>query len=242
MTNAKVLVVEHERDAGIGFLREHLERKGLSLHTVGPTSSQAVPGSLDGYSGLIVMGGSMGPTEDHIAPWLPATRALLAEGVAREIPTLGICLGAQLLATATGGEVQLAQRGPEIGLCDVDVLEAAAGDSLFGELRGTRAPAVQWHWLEAATLPHAATLLATSAACPHQAFRLGRFAWAVQFHPEVLTPTVLDWFAGDAESVEQLGYTRTELVAAVRGAEDQLRQVWGGFAERFAAVVTQQHG
>lgn len=68
MTNAKVLVVEHERDAGIGFLREHLERKGLSLHTVGPTSSQAVPGSLDGYSGLIVMGGSMGPTEDHIAP------------------------------------------------------------------------------------------------------------------------------------------------------------------------------
>lgn len=237
MAGVNVLVIEHERDAGIGFLQPQFLAHGIELDTVGPAREQPVPASLEGYAGLVVLGGSMGPTDDEAAPWLPATRALLVESVQREVPTLAVCLGAQLLTTAMGGLVGEAQGGPEIGLSELDVLEAAAGDPLFGVLRGSRVPAVQWHWLEATNLPPGATLLASNAACTHQAFRVGPAAWGVQFHPEVLTQTVSNWYAEDAEAVERLGYTRVGLVDAVRAAEPRLEQLWGGLADRFAGVV-----
>lgn len=215
---------------------------GIELHTVGPERDQPVPVSIAGYAGFVVLGGSMGPTDDEVAPWLPATRALLVEGVQLGVPTLAVCLGAQLLTTAMGGLVSEAQSGPEIGLSEVEVLDAAGGDPLFGVLEKCRVPAVQWHWLEAETLPAGATVLATNEACAHQAFRVGHVAWGVQFHPEVLASTVRNWFEQDAEAVKRLGYTGTGLIDEVRAAEPRLEQLWGGLADRFAAVVVRAAG
>lgn len=234
---ARVLVIEHQGNAGIGHFADRIAGLGVTLETVGPDAGAPLPASLDGYDGLIVLGGSMGPTDDDAAPWLPATRALLREGVARELPTLGICLGAQLLATATGGAVRNMPAGPEVGLTSVGFVADAAGDPLFGDLAGDAVPTVQWHWLEAAELPVQSEVLASNAACRNQAFRVGPAAWGVQFHPEALTGTAEDWVIEEGDGLDELGLSGPAVVAEVRESEPRLRELWGGIAERFATLA-----
>jgi GMP synthase-like glutamine amidotransferase len=231
-----VLVIEHQSEAGVGYLGEQLEGCGVELVQVGPDVGAPVPASLDGFDGLIVLGGSMGPTDDDEAPWLPATRRLLADAVAQRLPTLGICLGAQLLATATGGRVSPMPNGPEVGLQAVRLLEAAADDPLLGGTDGAELPVVQWHWLEAEELPEGASLLASSPACANQAYRVGERAWGLQFHPEALGDSARDWAALDDLTAH--GFDPERVVREVREAEPRLRQTWRLLADRFAALVT----
>ena len=237
MSGPRILVVEHQGNAGAGLFGERLAASGAELVTVGPDRGAPVPGSLDGFDALVVLGGAMGPADDAHAPWLPATRRLLAEGVARGVPTLGICLGAQMLAHETGGRVRTMPAGPEIGLCSVRFSPDAADDPLFGGLGADELPVVQWHWLEADALPDGARVLASSASCRTQAFRLGEAAWGVQFHPEALAGTAADWAQEDRGSLEELGLPADAVVGGVRAAEARLREVWGGVAERFAALA-----
>lgn len=237
MSSARVLVVEHQGNAGLGQLEARLLESGLVLEVVGPDAGAPVPGSLDGYHALVVLGGAMGPTEDDRAPWLPATRSLLADGVELGVPTLGICLGAQLLATATGGHVRTMPAGPEVGLLGIDFDAAAADDPLFGGLAGRSAPVVQWHWLEADRLPADAALLASSPACRNQVFRIGSAAWGVQFHPEALGGTAQDWVDEDRQSIHELGLEEERLVGEVRAAEPRLAAVWLSIADRFAEIA-----
>ncbi|RGE24418.1 type 1 glutamine amidotransferase [Leucobacter sp. wl10] len=237
-----MLVVEHQGNAGLGQLSDRLTRSGLRLDTVGPDAGASVPDSLDGYDALIVLGGATGPTDDDAAPWLPATRRLLAGGAELGVPTLGICLGAQLLATATGGRVRAMPDGPEVGLCDVDFGSAAATDPLFSGLAGRSAPAVQWHWLEADRLPAGARVLASSPACRNQAFRIGDAAWGVQFHLEALGATAQDWVDEDRRSLDELGLDGAALVREVRDAEPRLGAVWLPIADRFADIAKRPAG
>lgn len=237
MSDARVLVVEHQADAGLGLFVSSLTENGVQLDRVGPPNEKPIPASLDGYDGLIVLGGSMGPTDDEQAPWLPATRALLAEGVKQQIPTLGICLGAQLMATALGGHVRTNPVGPEVGLHSVEFSRDAVGDPLFGELNESSVPVVQWHWLEADQLPEGATLLASSAGCQNQAFRVGPCAWGVQFHPEALSATAGDWAADDTAGLAELELEADAVVATVRDADPELTKIWSEIAARFAGLA-----
>ncbi|MBO1902163.1 type 1 glutamine amidotransferase [Leucobacter weissii] len=230
----RVLVVEHEGDAPIGHIGERLRDLGVELIEVGPDTGREVPASTDGYDGLIVLGGAMGPTDDGEAPWLPATRGLLAEAVDRQLPTLGICLGAQLLSTATGGRVRTIPEGPEVGLHSVNLLPEADDDPLLGSL-GDELPVVQWHWLESDLLPPGAELLASSPACTNQAYRLGERAWGLQFHPEALGEAAEKWT--ELEDVTPLGLDPAQVVEEVRAAEPQLRRTWQTIAERFAGLL-----
>lgn len=237
MRTPRVLVVEHQDDAGLGLVGDRLRGHGLEMVVVGPDTGRPVPESLEGFDALLVLGGSMGPTEDETSPWLPATRRLLAEGVEREVPTLGICLGAQLLATATGGHVRNMPAGPEVGLCAVEFASEAAPDPVFGALAGVTVSAVQWHWLEADTLPEGSTVLASSSVCRNQAFRIGQRAWGVQFHPEALTQTIVGWAEEDRQNLEMLGIAEEQLVSELQSAEPQLISLWGAVTDRFAQVV-----
>ena len=237
MSGYRILVVEHQGDAGLNYFAPLLEQHGATLEIVGPDVGKPVPESLGEADGLIVLGGVMGPTEDERAPWLPATRGLIREAVDREVPMLGICLGAQLLATATGGVVQEMGR-PEVGLVDVQIHDSATEDPLFTEEASSTLPTVQWHWLEATTLPDDATVLASSAGCQNQAFRVGPSAWGVQFHPEALTRAVADWSDEDSESLDLLGISKAELVSRVSKNESDLVTLWGAFAQRFADITS----
>lgn len=236
MTRTRVLVVEHQQDAGIGHLGDRLRDHGIELEIVGPDTGKSVPDTLENVDGLVVLGGSMGPTDDEVAPWLPATRLLLSEAVAQELPTLGICLGAQLLATATGGHVRTNPKGPEVGLQSVTLTEAASTDPLLGGLESSL-PVVQWHWLEAETLPEDAQVLATSPACRNQAYRLGERAWGVQFHPEALGQAARDWAAESEKELHELGLDPQQVIQDVETAEPTLRSTWQVLGDRFASLV-----
>ncbi|HEX6245338.1 MAG TPA: type 1 glutamine amidotransferase, partial [Polyangiales bacterium] len=143
-------------------------------------------------------------------------------------PTLGICLGGQLLAQAMGGRVEPAQAGLEIGARLVGKRDAAGDDVLFGPV--PFAPdVVQYHSDEITELPAGAVLMAASPRYPHQAFRIGDAAWGTQFHIETDTAMFAGW-AAEREDAQ-------ELVAAVDEVQEDVEQVWRPFAHRFADVA-----
>jgi GMP synthase (glutamine-hydrolysing) len=232
---ARVLVVQHEADAGPGWVGEWLEQAGLVLEVRHPYAGDELA-QVTTYDGAIVLGGGMAPTEDERCPWLPAVRHLMAEAVASSVPLLGICLGAQLLALACGGSVRRGVRGPELGVLDLIAHPAAAHDPIFAGLALT-APVVQWHWEEISALPAGATLLASSSSYAHQVFRVGDRAWGVQGHPEVTARIAADWAGEDSSMLAAAGRAPDELVAEVRAHEAVLVQTWRPVAQTFAGVV-----
>jgi GMP synthase (glutamine-hydrolysing) len=161
---------------------------GLEVRTVKPLAGQALPPHEE-VAGAVVMGGPMNVDEVGRFPALAAEREWLAEAVRRELPLLGVCLGAQLLARALGAEVR-AGEGPEIGFAPVEVSDSE--DPLLGGLAPST-EVLHWH-RDVFELPDGATPLASSARTEHQAFRLGN-AWGVLFHPEADFALVEAWLA-----------------------------------------------
>ena len=219
---ARALIVQHTAHEGLGRLLEWLPAAGLDVHPIHPYLGHRVPPSVEGDA-LIVLGGPMGANDDAAAPWLPATRSLLATAIDDGVPTLGICLGAQLLAVAAGGEVLRGAAGPELGFGEVTV---PVGDDL---LSAGAMPVVQWHYDTVTRLPEGATLLASSSLYEVQAFRVGEVAWGLQFHVEATVDMVRDWAAVDGVD--------DSVTHAVRARDDALRTAGHEVAERFARIV-----
>ncbi len=176
----------------------------------------------------------MGANDDDVAPWLPHERALLRAAVADEVPTLGICLGAQVLAAANGGRVTTNPEGPEIGAQLVAKRAAAATDPLFATLPITP-DVVQWHYDTITVLPPGAIHLASSPVCDNQAFRLGRLAWGIQFHIETTPDVVRAWAAKDAMRLD--GFDLGSMLSRAVGIHDDLAEVWQPFIAAFADIV-----
>jgi len=121
-------------------------------------------------------------------------RDLLAAAVEAAHPTLGICLGHQLLAVACGGSVARNPAGKQIGVLPVGLRPAAGIDHLFGSVSGgTRPESVQWNDDIVVRVPPGAIRLATTSDGVPQALRVGEAAWGVQFHPEVDVAIVTAW-------------------------------------------------
>lgn len=243
----RVLVVEHEPDAGLGRLLDPLvspqEEVAVALDVVRPASGDPVPKDAEaaGYDAVIVLGGSMAAWEDDVAPWLPAVRDLLARAVETALPVLGICLGAQLLALATGGSVRRGVADLEVGLTEIVYLPEAATDRLLGPVMarfGARTRVAQWHQDAIETLPPGAVLLAGGQRYPHQAFRLGEAAWGLQYHPEVTGPDFERWLSDGAPAVSLAGADPEGVGRAVRAAEGHLAVIGAAHARSFQAIVT----
>jgi GMP synthase-like glutamine amidotransferase len=231
VTAPRILAVRNDDDDPLGPVGDWLRAAGVEpVEVAGPD----VPETLEGYAGLIVLGGAMGATDDDVAPWLPRVRALLRAAVADEVPTLGICLGGQLLAVANGGRVERSPEGPEIGAQLVAKRSAAASDPLFRPL--PIAPdVIQWHVDAITVLPPGAIRLASSPVCENQAFRLGRLAWGLQFHIETTPEVVRDWVAGDDGT--RVGYDVEAMLSRSDAAHADVAETWRPFVAEFAAIV-----
>ncbi len=185
---------------------EHWIMAGLALpaarmHVLDVRQNGSLP-AYDTIGGVVITGSHAMVTER--APWSERLAAWLPGLVARRIPTLGICYGHQLLAYALGGQVGDNPRGPEYGTVSLELHPAAKTDALLGGLAQSAAAQVS-HFQSVLTLPPQATLLASSAGDPHQAFSIGDCAWGVQFHPEFDQDIVTTYIHEFAETLQAHG-------------------------------------
>lgn len=236
---ATALVIENDPTDDARRLGEWLTEAGLELRVLRPYAGDALPDDLTGHAALVVLGGYQhpypAPDGTPGAPWIPALEGLLRKAVRHRVPTLGICLGAQLLATSHAGTVRPSAAGPEIGPGVVGKRDAADTDPLFRYV--PMIPDVfQWHVDEITELPPGATLLAASTRHPHQAFRLGDRAWGFQFHIECDVEMIADW-ASDSAVLAELDYDPELVVAACAEVLVDVEEVWQPFAARFAALA-----
>jgi len=154
-------------------------------------SLQPVPETAREHDGLVIMGGPMGVYEDTKFPFIEKTRALIREFHTAEKPVMGVCLGAQLVASAFGGKVWKMDGPDEFGFLPQTWERAATHDPLLHDAeRGLRL--FQWHH-DTFELPPEAERLATREGCPNQAFRLGARTYAFQFHLELTREAIADW-------------------------------------------------
>ena len=229
----RVLVIENEPAAGPGKVGDWLIAEGISLEICRPYAGDAIPENVEA-EGLLVLGGAVGPHDDFEAPWLPAVRALLRRAVEEAIPTWGICLGAQLLATALGGTVERGGNGSEVGVQPMQI--DAKNDPVFGDLPAI-SYALQFHQEAVTQLPKGAVLLAKNDAYENQAFRVGSCAWGVQFHPEVSMSQISSWSRSYPEVSAQTKDFGEESIPEIEIEESQLDSTWSQVTRRWAEQV-----
>jgi GMP synthase (glutamine-hydrolysing) len=224
MNRPRVLAVQNAPHDPLGALATCMD--GIEVETVRIYDGDPVPRAA--YDGLVVLGGSM--AADDPTGWLPDVQELLARAVADGIPTLGICLGAQLLAMACGGEVEVsAEPGREAGVVDIGWRAEASSDPLVAGLPDPY-PGPSWHVDAVSELPPAAVWLGASATYPHQAFRVGEAAWGLQFHPEVSLNDYRVWASRVGGPVEAAA------VASYEAREHEVESAGRVLARRFAAL------
>lgn len=225
----RVTVLQLDPTAPLGAFEGWLPDAGVRPVVV-PVWERSVPGVGAVGDGLIVLGGQMSAHARVEHPWLDALRELVLDAHALGLPTLGICLGHQVLAEALGGEVVVGHEdGPEEGATTLHWLPEAADDPLFGPL-AAHGPAtvVHSHHDAVARLPAGAVELARTAAYGLQVFRSGS-SWGVQFHPEATTEMVERWSERSPD--------RDAIVASVRDARAALEASGRAVADGFARVL-----
>ena len=188
-----VIVLQHVAVEHPGVFRDFFREDGLEVHTVELDEGELIP-NLEPFNVMVVMGGPQDVWEEARHPWLRGEKEAIRKFVEEmKRPYLGICLGHQLLADAIGGRVSPA-KSPEVGVMHISKTSAGEADPAFGPLSNSL-KVLQWHGAEVTKLPAGAAVLASSDACPIQAFRFGRLAYGMQFHVEVTTETVANWAA-----------------------------------------------
>lgn len=216
-------------------LGEWLTDAGLELDERHLDAGDEVPADLSGHDGLLVLGGPQSSLDEGATELAPV-RDLLARAAADDVPTLAICLGAQLLAQAAGGSTRVRPAGPEVGATLVARRDAAETDPVFAGLP-LSPDVIAWHHDEVERLPGGAVLLAANPVCDVQAYRLGTAVYGLQFHIETTPEIAASWAAHDPVGVAASGLDVEEISDRAAAAHPDLAEVWAPFAGRFADVV-----
>ena len=209
-------ILRHVPHESAGTLEDALAAAGLQFRYV--DLFQQIPSDADldltAAPGLVVMGGPMNVDETDKYPFLTAEIEWIRQALAARLPTLGICLGSQLLAKAGGAKV-FSNRVKEIGWYAVELRLEAKDNLLFGACRRS-IEVFQWHG-DTFDLPAGAVHLAQSPLCKHQAFRVGDSAYGLQFHIEMTAAMVDDWL-GEPGNCGELAALDSIDPAAIRAA------------------------
>jgi GMP synthase (glutamine-hydrolysing) len=223
-----VLAVIHGEKARAGIFGDAVEARGHGLDEWSLAWGTPPPRPLDSYGAVLVFGGSMHADQDDRHPWLHEEHLLLQTLLDRGTPTLGVCLGAQLLAKAAHAPVGRAVTH-EIGWVEVSLTRKAEDDPLFAAAPA-HFDAFQWHFYTYG-VPAGAEELARSRVCT-QAFRLGDAVWGVQFHPEVTLRQIESWLSEpEREAVVDTKALHAETVGKIEAWNDFGRTLCGRFLE-----------
>jgi len=217
-----VHVLQHASFESIAGIEPLLIARGAKITTTRFHENPALP-SLDGLDLIIAMGGPMSVNDEAALPWLIDEKYFVRDAVKRGTPVLGVCLGAQLIASALGARVYRNTQ-KEIGWFPIEAVPTITDGAQF--VFPEKLNAFHWHG-ETFDLPPGAVHLARSAACKHQAFQVGRRTLALQFHLEV-TPVAVQSFVDNFESELRPApfiQTKPELLAAPQTAYAEIN-VW----------------
>jgi GMP synthase (glutamine-hydrolysing) len=210
MMQKKALIIRHVPYEGVAGYRDPIEAAGYDVDRIDVSDPAFASLDLREHDLLIMMGGPMGVYEQDCYPWIACQLRRLALRLEADLPTLGVCFGAQMIAAALGAEVYA---GPvkEVGFHPVTVHDHA----LDGPLRHlVGVPVLHWHG-DTFTRPDNVELLASSHVYDHQAFRRGSNLLAVQFHAEMgLDERFNAWIEEWPESVIEAGGDEASLRAA----------------------------
>ncbi len=181
-----VLIIRFVAHEGPGYLATFLDEKQIDWQLLAIDQNEALPTSIQNYSGLVLMGGPMSANDD--LPWIPAVLDLIVEADSIGLPLLGHCLGGQLISKALGADITQ-NSVKEIGWGPVAVAENALAKEWFGNVETFNA--FHWHG-ETFGLPAGAERILSSEYCQHQAYALGKHL-VLQTHVEVIPSMIVNW-------------------------------------------------
>lgn len=198
---------QHHPAENLGYISCWIAHHGLDLKITHPYSGQPMP-PVDDMDCLILLGAPMGVYEETSYPWITQEKLLLKKAMAQNKKILGICFGAQMLASVLGAKVYPHVQ-KEIGWFPIE-LTPQGRNSALKSLSPSPFTVFHWHG-DTFDLPTKALHLASSAACPHQAFSHGDNILGLQFHPEISEDIIRD-MAHDEKKELLLGtpYVQTE--------------------------------
>jgi len=184
------VVVQHLAFEDLGVFAPVIERFGYTIRYLQAGVDDLSP--VVDADLAIILGGPIGVYETDSYPFLRDEIAVLSARLDAGQPTLGVCLGAQLIAAVLGARVYPGARGKEIGWSPIRLTPAGRSGPLshLGDDM-----VLHWHG-DTFDLPDGAVLLASSDQYPHQAFSYGNHTLALQFHPEVDPETFERWLIG----------------------------------------------
>jgi len=190
----KVLALRHVAFEDLGVFAPTLQSAGYDIQYCESGTEDLENLAPEAADLVIVLGGPISVYEEDTYPFLTTEIGFIERRLASSLPTMGICLGAQLIARAAGARVYPGE-SKEIGLAPITLTDAGAASCLapFSEAPMT----LHWHG-DTFDLPHGADHLASTPLCKNQAFAMGSNAIAFQFHPEANTETLENWLIGHA--------------------------------------------
>jgi GMP synthase-like glutamine amidotransferase len=195
---------QHVPFEGLGSIETWMKEAGYTITCTQFYRSTEFP-KIRKIDFLVVMGGPMSVNDEDAYPWLPVEKRFIRDTIKHGIPVLGICLGAQLIASAMGADVY-PNHVKEIGWFPVQRVSSMER-SIFRF--PPTAEVFHWHG-ETFDLPSGATLLASSAACENQAFQFGRAVIGLQFHLETTPESACEIVSNCRDELVPSQYVQTE--------------------------------
>jgi GMP synthase-like glutamine amidotransferase len=232
----KCLVIQHVAPESPFAIANALRTAGIELEVCRVFAGDQPPSNIDAFDGLVVMGGPMSAASDEEFPTRLTEIELIGQAVLSGVPTLGICLGAQLLAAAGEAAVYPGGGGPEIGWGPVRLDASCRDDPLFSGLP-EELTVLHWHG-DTFDLPAGSQHLVSNANYTHQAFRMANMAWGIQFHLEVTEEAVAGFVSGFPREAEKAPGGADGILAATPAAMAQLTQAQTTVCDRFAELVS----
>jgi GMP synthase (glutamine-hydrolysing) len=233
---SRVLVLQHAEPEHLGLIAQALEEAEIGYECLRTDQGGPVPATLDGYQGLVIMGGPQSVYEEDAFPYLKAEKTLARRAIAAGLPALGVCLGSQILAEVLGAEVRPSSTF-ELGWRPVTLSSEARRDPVLGCLP-ERVTALHWHG-DVYDLPPGTRSIGSSDMTPVQGFVAGANVYGLLFHLEAAEEQVWAMAQTFPQDVVRGGLRVEELLAQTQVHAPALRKhalavfrAWAGLVDR----------